>query len=61
MICLALLLAGCALPAKESFRPRAMEVYAEKGKNKLMGSDLRGGISVRFEFVYDDEWEEEEE
>lgn len=58
-ILLVTVLAGCAFPVKESLRPRTAEVYVEKGKSGMYGSDKRAGISVGFEFVYPDEIEDE--
>jgi hypothetical protein len=58
---LLVLLAGCAFPGVESFRPRTLEIYVEEGKSRLYGSDSRVGVSLGFEFTYPDEWEPEEE
>ncbi len=62
-LCASMALAGCAGgPTTESLRPRHVNVYAEHGKGHYGPSedftDYRFGVSVQFDLIYADEWEE---
>ena len=56
---LLLILLGCAMPTKESLRPREVEFYSETGKtdygHRQKFRDWRIGAMVRFYIIYEDE------
>lgn len=64
LICLMAFTVGCALPTKNSFRPRSVDLYAETGQTdygpKSKFKDYRFGVSVGFQLEYADEYEAEE-
>ncbi len=61
----AFVLAGCATPEPESFRPRGVDVYVEGGQSNYYrdgrGDDWRVGASVHFDITNGDEYVVEEE
>ncbi len=57
-------LLSCRLPLPSEARLRSTTLYTEGGRSFCRdtffcaGSDVRVGVSVEVEFLYEDEWEE---
>ena len=61
---LVLVLAGCALPAKESLRLRGVDIYANGGRDRYggpfdngHGSNWSVGANLHWDVIYGDEYE----
>ena len=54
---------GCAVPMKESLRPRGVDLYSETGRTdygpRSKFNDWRIGANVHFDIYYEDEQEQE--
>ena len=65
----AVLTVGCALPTRESIRPRGLDVWVEGGRSvfsdlgfsRTQGTDWRTGINIHFDLTYADEYEADPE
>lgn len=55
---LLLTLVGCAMPMKESLRPRGIDVYSQTGQSRYYGNtqhDWAAGVNVHWDLHYEDE------